>query len=84
MTRLRRRCTRPRSSFWAAESTDAADSEALHRILVNWRGLAPEMREWLYTLTNQDWGKRSHGPLRGWRGALKHAMRENPIAEAAG
>lgn len=68
--------------FWAAERTDLADREALAHILANWQGLAPEERGWLYAVANQDFGRASHGPQRGWRGALKQAFRENPIAPA--
>jgi hypothetical protein len=48
----------------------------------NWRGLAPEKRWWLFTMTNAATGHALHGKGRGWRKAVRFALTENPAADA--
>ncbi|MCL1952548.1 MAG: DUF3780 domain-containing protein [Oscillospiraceae bacterium] len=43
----------------------------------NWKGLLPEERWWLYTMTNAAAGELRE--RRGWRKALKFALEENPV-----
>ena len=45
----------------------------------NWKGLMPEERWWLYTMTNASTGHIKD--KKGWRIALRYALCENPIEE---
>jgi hypothetical protein len=59
------------------EFTD--DPAVISRAVRNWKGLMPEERWWLYTMTNA-----ATGGLRdnnGWRKALRYALCENPVVE---
>jgi hypothetical protein len=62
--------------LWAIEDTDPSIISTAVR---NWKGLMPEERWWLYTMTNAATGgiKDRHG----WRKALKFALCENPVIE---
>ena len=64
---------------WAVER---ADVETIAKMKLNWRGLAPEERWWLYTTVNATFEHPEHGPERGWRKAIKVAFAENPLAES--
>ncbi len=63
---------------WAVES---ADAETIPNAVRNWIGLKPEERWWLYTMTAAATGHAADAG-RGWRKALRHALTENPLAEA--
>ena len=61
---------------WAIED---ADPGLVHQAIQNWRGLAPEERWWLYTMTaaqSAHYAKRNVG----WRKAVRFALTENPVA----
>jgi hypothetical protein len=61
---------------WAIENADPA----LAGVAVeNWRGLAPEERWWLYTMTAAQTGHHSKHQI-GWRKAVRYALTENPTA----
>jgi len=62
---------------WAIED---ADPGLIPTALANWRGLAPEERWWLYTMTNAATGHAIQGRGRGWRKAVRFALTENPVA----
>lgn len=62
--------------LWGIEDCDPS---VIPTAIRNWKGLMPEERWWLYTMTNA-----STGQLRdkkGWRIALRYALCENPIEE---
>ena len=62
---------------WSIE--DAASSlipVAIH----NWKGLLPEERWWLFTMTNATTGQALKGRNKGWRKAIRYAFTENPVA----
>ncbi len=61
---------------WAVEDCDPSVIETAIR---NWRGLSPEERWWLFTMTNAASG--GIGDRRGWRKAIRYALSENPINE---
>lgn len=63
-----------------AYAVEDATLEQLPQIIANWRGLAREERWWLYGKVNAAGGL-EHDRLRGWRGAIKIALVENPIHE---
>jgi hypothetical protein len=64
---------------WAIEDADPA---LIPIAIANWRGLAPEERWWLFTMTNAATGHALHGRGRGWRKAVRFALTENPAADA--
>ena len=62
--------------LWAMEESDPS---LIPTAIRNWKGLLPEERWWLYTMTNA-----ATGGLRdkkGWRRALRYALCENPVVE---
>lgn len=62
--------------LWAIEDSDPS---LISTAIRNWKGLLPEERWWLYTMTNA-----ATGGLRekkGWRKALRFALCENPVVE---
>ena len=63
---------------WAIEDADPA---LIPIAIANWRGLAPEERWWLFTMTNAATGHALHGKGRGWRKAVRFALTENPAAD---
>ena len=65
---------------WAIED---ADPTLIPNALRNWRGLAPEERWWLYTMTNAATGHAVEGRGRGWRAAVRYALTDNPVAQEA-
>ncbi len=62
---------------WAIEQ---AEPEHAATAVANWRGLAPEERWWLYTMTAAQTGHAERGRDCGWRRALRFALCENPVA----
>jgi hypothetical protein len=62
--------------LWAIEDCDPA---AIPTAIRNWKGLMPEERWWLYTMTNASTG--GLNDKKGWRKALRYALCENPIVE---
>lgn len=64
---------------WAIEDADPALAAAA---VQNWRGLAPEERWWLYTMTAAQTGHHSKHQI-GWRKAVRYALTENPTAPLA-
>jgi hypothetical protein len=62
--------------LWAIENCDPSDISTAIR---NWKGLLPEERWWLYTMTNAATG--GIKDCRGWRKALRYALCENPVVE---
>lgn len=62
--------------LWAIEDCDPSVIPAAIR---NWKGLMPEERWWLYTMTNASTGHMKD--KKGWRVALRYALCENPIEE---
>ncbi len=62
---------------WAIEEADPRDIPAA---IQNWRGLAPEERWWLFTMTNAATGHALNGKGRGWRKAVRFALTENPTS----
>ena len=60
--------------LWGIENNDPAGIPTAIR---NWKGLQPEERWWLYTMTNASTGKIND--KRGWRTALRYALCENPV-----
>ena len=63
---------------WAIED---ADPGLIPRAIQNWKGLAPEERWWLFTMTNAATGHALTGRDRGWRKAVRFALTENPVGE---
>lgn len=63
---------------WAIED---ADPSLIPTALRNWKGLAPEERWWLYTMTNAATGHAINGRNKGWRKAVRFALTENPVIE---
>ena len=57
---------------WAIE-TNVTDAE-IEKAIRNWKGLSPEERWYLYTMTNANTGKVYD--RHGWRKALKHIFTE--------
>jgi hypothetical protein len=62
--------------LWGIEDCDPANIPTAIR---NWKGLMPEERWWLYTMTNASTGHMKD--KKGWRTALRYALCENPIEE---
>lgn len=63
---------------WAIEDADPA---LIPTAVRNWRGLAPEERWWLFTMTNAATGNAVTGRNRGWRKAVRFALTENPVSD---
>ncbi|GIV64889.1 DUF3780 domain-containing protein [Bellilinea sp.] len=61
---------------WAIEEADPA---LIQNAIVNWLGLYPEERWWLYTQTAAASGQAIQGRSLGWRKAVRFALTENPI-----
>ncbi|MDD2401875.1 MAG: DUF3780 domain-containing protein [Clostridia bacterium] len=61
---------------WAIEDSDPS---VIDTAIKNWKGLSPEERWWLFTMTNAATGYISD--KRGWRKAIRYALTENPIEE---
>ncbi|MBT3366890.1 MAG: DUF3780 domain-containing protein [Nitrospina sp.] len=61
---------------WAVEDCDPS---VIPSAIANWRGLSPEERWWLFTMTNASTG--DVNDKRGWRKALRYALTENPVTE---
>jgi len=61
---------------WAIED---AEPSLAHVAIQNWRGLAPEERWWLYTMTAAQTGHHAKRNV-GWRKAVRYALTENPTA----
>lgn len=64
---------------WAVED---ADPTLIPVAVANWRGLTPEERWWLYTMTAAASGHYSTGRNVGWRKAVRFALTENPVSGA--
>lgn len=62
---------------WAIED---ADPGRIPTAIVNWLGLLPEERWWLYTMTNAATGQALRGKNTGWRVAIRFALCDNPIS----
>jgi len=62
--------------LWSIEDSDPSDIATAIR---NWKGLLPEERWWLYTMTNAATGGLKD--KKGWRKALRYALCENPLTE---
>ena len=62
--------------LWGVEDCDPSNVPTAIR---NWKGLMPEERWWLYTMTNASTG--GIKDTKGWRTALRYALCENPIQE---
>jgi hypothetical protein len=62
--------------LWAIEDCDPS---VISTAVRNWKGLMPEERWWLYTMTNAATGKLTD--RKGWRKALRYALCENPVVE---
>ena len=62
--------------LWGIEH---ADPSIISTAIRNWKGLLPEERWWLYTMTNAATG--NMGDKKGWRTALRYALCENPVIE---
>lgn len=61
--------------LWGMETRE---DEELKKAYLNWSGLRPEEKWWLYTMTNAATG--SIGDFnRGWRVALAYILCENPV-----
>jgi hypothetical protein len=65
---------------WAIEEADPALTPTA---LVNWNGLVPEERWWLYTQTAAATGHGINDRGRGWRKAVRYALTENPVHGSA-
>jgi len=63
---------------WAIEDCDPS---VIPTAIKNWLGLTPEERWWLFTMTNAATGGLKD--KRGWRKAIRYALTENPVEEAA-
>ena len=62
--------------LWAIENCDPS---VISTAVRNWKGLLPEERWWLYTMTNAATGELKD--RKGWRTALRYALCENPVVE---
>jgi hypothetical protein len=60
---------------WAIEDADPSLTSVA---IQNWRGLAPEERWWLYTMTAAQTAHHSKHSV-GWRKAIRFALTENPV-----
>jgi len=63
--------------LWGVENNDPAGIPTAIR---NWKGLQPEERWWLYTMTNASTGR--IGDKQGWRMALRYALCDNPVDDS--
>jgi hypothetical protein len=63
---------------WAIED---ADPKVIDTAIANWRGLQPEERWWLFTMTNAATGHAVNGKGKGWRKAVRFALTENPTSQ---
>ena len=63
---------------WATED---ADPSLIPNAIQNWRGLVPEERWWLYTMTAAQTAHYSKHNI-GWRRAIRYALTENPVVAA--
>jgi hypothetical protein len=61
---------------WAIEEADPA---LISNAIINWKGLEPEERWWLYTQTAAATGHGLNDRGRGWRKAVRYALTENPV-----
>ncbi len=66
---------------WAVEE---AQPDLIPNALLNWQGLAPEERWWLYTMTVATTGQAVHHRGLGWRKSLRAALAENPFIKGEG
>lgn len=62
--------------LWSIEDSDPT---VIPTAVRNWKGLMPEERWWLYTMTNASTGHMND--KKGWRIALRYALCENPVNE---
>lgn len=62
--------------LWGIEDSDPS---VIPTAIRNWKGLMPEERWWLYTMTNASTGHMKD--KKGWRAALRYALCENPVIE---
>lgn len=62
--------------LWSIEDSDPS---VISTAIRNWKGLLPEERWWLYTMTNAATG--GIKDKKGWRKALRYALCENPVVE---
>ena len=60
--------------LWGIENCDPS---LIPKAIKNWKGLLPEERWWLYTMTNASSGQPNDDF--GWRRALLYALCENPV-----
>lgn len=63
---------------WAIED---ADPSLIPNAIQNWRGLVPEERWWLYTMTAAQTSHYAKHNV-GWRRAIRYALTENPVVMA--
>jgi hypothetical protein len=63
---------------WAIED---ADPSLIPNAIQNWRGLVPEERWWLYTMTAAQTAHYAKHNV-GWRRAVRFALTENPVVMA--
>lgn len=63
---------------WAIEDADPA---LVGTAIRNWKGLTPEERWWLFTMTNAATGHAVTGRNIGWRKAVRFALTESPVPE---
>ena len=61
---------------WAIEDCDI---KVIPTAIKNWKGLKPEERWWLYTMTNAGTGEANQ--KFGWRTAIRYALTENPVID---
>ena len=66
---------------WAVEE---AQPDLIPNALMNWEGLAPEKRWWLYTMAVATTGQALIHRGLGWRKALRAALAENPFVKGEG
>ena len=64
---------------WAVEDVEPT---MIPNAIQNWRGLTPEERWWLYTMTAAQTGHHSKHNV-GWRKAIRYALTENPVVAAS-
>jgi len=62
-----------------AWSIEEADPGSVPKAVENWRGLKPQERWWLYTMTNAATGQAIQHKGIGWRKAVRFALTENPL-----
>jgi len=65
--------------FWAIEDLKDPTDVSLLKAIINWRGLRPEERWFLYDLVNAASG--GVHDRQGWRTAIKWGLLENPVNE---